>query len=159
MASTLERDQILKHASLVAQHMTSSARSRPAGWFGRATRNANYLCGEAAATQVVDGACVFLRDDRLCALQVAAKASRQAPFALKPAMCLLWPIHVEDGKVDVGHAWFTRRKACCAPVRDGACTIHDVVGSDDRTMQLLARPGSSRGGGTVPPSALVRRRR
>jgi hypothetical protein len=160
VASIDERDRVLDHAAQVAPHMTASRRDEPTRWFARRVeRDENYVCGKSVATEVVDGACVFLRDDRLCALQVAALAEGMAAFALKPAMCLLWPIHVQDGEVDVGHAWFTRRRQCCAPVRRGARTIHDVIGADDRVMRMLARPENSRGGATVPASALVRRRR
>lgn len=147
VASVVERDLILAHAASIAPHMTSNARDRTQRWFEpRVDANPDYACGESVATRVSDGACVFLRDDKLCALQVAAERARMPSFAWKPAMCLLWPIHVADGQVDVGHAWFTRRKACCAPVRGGARTIADVMGPDVGLIRLIARPRHSRGG-------------
>ena len=84
---------------------------------------------------MLDGACVFLRDDRLCALHVAGEKELGTPFKLKPAICLLWPLCVVDGELDVGYASFTRRKECCAPVRDGARTIYDVIGPDDASIR------------------------
>lgn len=147
VASLDERDRVLSHAELVSQHMTSRVRKRPERWFeARVTRNPDYVCGKAVATRVLDGACVFLRADGLCALQVAAQSAKGASFALKPAMCLLWPLCVTDGKLDVGHAWYTRRKACCAPVRDGEQTIYEVIGPDDRSLRMMGRKESSRGG-------------
>ena len=148
IASVEERDRILASAPLVAQHMTSRVRNRKERWFeARVTKNPDYVCGQAVATRVLDGACVFLRTDRWCALQVAAQSSTGTAFALKPAMCLLWPLCVTDGKLDVGHAWYTRRKACCAPVRGGEKTIHEVIGPDDRSLRSMGRPEHSRGGG------------
>jgi hypothetical protein len=147
VASVRERDLILSHAALIAPHMTSSARDRTQRWFERRVAdNPDYVCGKSVATRVTDGACVFLRSDKLCALQVAAESARMPSFALKPSMCLLWPIHVQDGQVDVGHAWFTRRKACCAPVRAGARTIAEVMSPDVELIRLIARPKHSRGG-------------
>jgi len=148
IASVEERDRILANAKLVAPHMTSRVRNRPERWFeARVAANADYVCGRAVATRVLDGACVFLRSDRRCALQVAAQRASGTAFALKPAMCLLWPLCVTDGKLDVGHAWYTRRKACCAPVRGGEQTVYDVIGPDDRSLRSMGRPQHSRGGG------------
>jgi len=89
---------------------------------------------------VIDGACVFLRSDKLCALQVTGQRELGAAFTLKPAMCLLWPLCVVDGELDVGYASFTRRKECCAPIRNGARTIYDVIGPDDASIRMMARP-------------------
>ena len=69
-------------------------------------------------------------------------------------MCLLWPLCVVDGELDVGYASFTRRKECCAPMRDGARTIYDVIGPDDASIRMMARPENTRGG--APASQLRR---
>lgn len=162
IASLEERDRILANAELIAPHMTSRARNRKDRWFeARVLRMPDYVGGKAVATGMSDGACVFFRADRLCALQVAAQSNTGAPFAWKPAMCFLWPLCVTDGKLDVGHAWYTRRKACCAPVRNGEQTIYEVMGPDDRALRKMAHPKHSRGGAaaTTPKSDLVTLRR
>jgi hypothetical protein len=147
IASTDERDRILKERALVARHMTSPLRDRPDRWFeGPVEKNPDYTCGRSIATRVDGGTCVFQRSDKLCALQVAASADGRPAFALKPAMCFLWPLCVTDGRLDVGHAWYTRYKACCAPVRDGERTVSEVIGPDAGALEALDPDRSRRRG-------------
>jgi hypothetical protein len=147
VASADEHTRIMKHARLIAPYMTSRVRNKPERWFeARVKKDPDYLCGKAVATRVLDGACVFLRSDRLCALHVAGEKELGTPFKLKPAICLLWPLCVVDGELDVGYASFTRRRECCAPVRAGARTIYDVIGPDDASIRMMARPENTRGG-------------
>jgi len=146
IASLDEHKRIMKHADLIAPHMTSRVRHKPDRWFeARIKKDPDYLCGKAIATRVIDGACVFLRSDKLCALQVAGQQDLGTAFTLKPAMCLLWPLCVVDGELDVGYASFTRRKECCAPIQNGARTIYDVIGPDDASIRMMARPENTRG--------------
>ena len=145
-----ERDRILAHAELVKGSMTSRARRDPSLWFDKRTkRDPDFTAGRTANTRVKDGACVFYRDDGLCALQVAGEKGLKSPFALKPAVCLLWPLCVQDRKLHIGYAWFTRRRECCAPVRSGSLTILQVMVPDEKLIREMGRPGYSRGGG--PP--------
>ena len=153
-ASLDERDRILAHAGQVGDAMTSRVRRSPTRWFGaRIKRDEDFTAGRTASTRVVDGACVFYRTDGLCALQVAAEKGQGSPFGLKPAICLLWPLCVQDRKLDVGYAWFTRRRECCAPVRKGDRTILEVIVPDERLIRAMARPENSRGGGTPRDSS------
>lgn len=163
--SVEERDRILAHARVVSDAMTSRVRLDPSGWFEKRTaRDADFTAGRSTNTRVADGACVFYRDDGLCALQVAGGRDLDSPYSLKPAVCLLWPLCVQDGALEVGYAWFTRRRECCAPVRRGAKPILDVIVPDEALIRQMARPGNSRGGGPrsagsgVPPRALGARR-
>jgi len=157
VASLDEYKRIMKHKDLIAPYMTSRARTKPERWFeARVKKDPDYLCEKAVATRVLDGACVFLRDDRLCALHVAGEKELGTPFKLKPAICLLWPLCVVDGELDVGYASFTHRQQCCAPVRDGARTIYDVIGPDDASIRMMARPENSRGGSGELPKPLRR---
>ena len=149
----------MKHAAMIAPYMTSRARNKPDRWFeARIKKDPDYLCGKAIATRVLDGACVFLRTDNLCALHVAGQKELGTPFTLKPAICLLWPLCVVDGELDVGYASFTRRKECCAPVQHGARTIYDVIGPDDASIRMMARPENTRGGSNSEKSAKARGR-
>jgi Fe-S-cluster containining protein len=149
--SVEERDRILEHAKIVAEAMTSRARRTPSRWFNRrVVRDDDFTAGRTTDTRVLDGACVFYRTDGLCALQVAASRRLGSPYSLKPAVCLLWPLCVQDRCLEAGYAWFTRRQECCAPVRSGAHTALQVIVPDEDLMAQMSRPGISRGGG--PPS-------
>jgi len=142
-----ERDKVLSHSRIVAGAMTSNARSDPSRWFGkRTTKDADFTSGRTINTRVVDGTCVFYRNDGMCALQVAGSRMRD-PYALKPAVCLLWPLCVQDRTLEVGYAWFTRRRECCAPSRAGARTILQVIGPDAELICGMSSAGRSRGGG------------
>ena len=101
---------------------------------------------------MLDGACVFLRDDRLCALHVAGEKELGTPFKLKPAICLLWPLCVVDGELDVGYASFTQSEGVlrARPQR----RAHDL--RRDRSRRRVdphdGAPENSRGGsGEMPP--------
>jgi len=150
-----ERDRILSHAALVGEAITSRARRDPSRWFGRRiTVDADFTTGRSTTTRVLDGACVFYRADGRCALQVAGAARLSSPYTLKPAVCLLWPLAVQDATLEVGYAWYTRRRECCAPVRGGQRTILQVISPDERLLRAMSRPENSRGGG--PPSRSFR---
>ena len=145
-----ERDRILQHADLVKKSMTSRAKRDASLWFDKRTkRDADFTAGRTTSTRVKDGACVFYRDDGLCALQVAGEKGLSSPFALKPSVCLLWPLCVQDRALQVGYAWFTRRRECCAPVRSGSKSILQVIVPDEKLIKAMGRPAHSRGGG--PP--------
>ncbi len=148
--SLAERDRILARAGIVAGAMTSRARVDPRRWFGaRTARDEDFTAGRTTQTRVLGGSCVFYRRDGLCALQVAGREGLGAPYALKPAICVLWPLCVQDRALQVGYAWFTRRRECCAGVRRGRRTILQVIAPDRELIAQLARPDWSRGGG--PP--------
>ncbi len=149
--SVAERDAILSREEIVREAMTSRARRDPTRWFGkRITRDEDFTAGRATFTRVQGGACVFYRTDGLCALQVAAGRHLGDPYALKPAVCLLWPLAVRKGALEPGFGWLTRRRHCCAPLREGGKrTILEVIAPCEKPLCRMARPGNSRGGG--PP--------
>jgi len=143
-----ERDRVLAHAGIVGASMTSRVRNRPSRWFGRRiVPDPDFTAGATTTTRVVNGACVFYRDDGLCALQVASEKSLSSPYALKPAVCMLWPLCVQDRTLEVGYAWFTRRRECCAPVRSGQRTILQVISPDEKLIRAMSKKSHSRGGG------------
>ena len=147
--STLERDRILQHAGIVAAAMTRRARRDPSRWFGRrVTADPDFTVGRATFTRVQDGACVFFRDDRLCALQVAAQRHLSEPYALKPSVCILWPLAVSRGAMEPGYGFLTRRRECCAPLRSGGSrTILQVIRPAAALLLRMRRRSVSRGGG------------
>lgn len=143
-----EAEKILANAHLVAPEMTSRARHDTRRWFSRrSSKDHDFTSGRTVDTRVLGRRCVFLRDDNWCALQVAGQRHLGHPWALKPTVCLLWPLAIQDHKLEVGYAWFTNRKQCCSPCRSGGRTILQVSEPDSRLFAKMARPGCSRGGG------------
>lgn len=147
-----ERDRVLDHADIVLPEMTSRGRREVSRWFDRRLAyDTDFTAGWTSSTRVQDKACIFLRSDRLCALQVAGEKHLGSSYALKPSVCLLWPLCIQDGALEVGYAWFTKRRECCAPVsRGGERTILQVMLPDEIRMAEMARPRISRGGGPPP---------
>jgi hypothetical protein len=149
--SIRERDAIMARRATVAAFMTSRARRRPERWFGkRVSVDDDFTAGRTLTTSVVDGRCVFYRKDGLCALQVAGQKKLANPYALKPSVCLLWPLCVYSKTIDIGVASFTNHPACCAPRRAGSRTVLDVIGPDESLIRTMSRKGRSRGGGPPP---------
>lgn len=153
--SLQERDRVLAHADIVREAMTSRGRHDVGRWFDRRlTWDDDFTAGWTTGTRVQDKACIFFRKDRLCALQVAGEKHLGSSYALKPAVCLLWPLCIQDGKLEVGYAWYTKRRECCAPIRSrGERTILQVMRPDERRIAGMARPDVSRRGGPPPPRA------
>ncbi|MFQ5701460.1 MAG: DUF3109 family protein [Acidobacteriota bacterium] len=149
--SVKERDAILKHRRIVKAHMTSWARNHTDRWFTkRIMRDNDFTQGLTVTTTVIGGTCVFLRKDSLCALQVAGDKELHDPYALKPAVCLLWPLCIHNQTLDVGLASYTKHRDCCAPMRQGTRTVLQVMSPDERLLRRMARPANSRSGG--PPA-------
>ena len=125
--SLAERDAILAHRHAVADAMKESPRpgvpARGHDWFtARPRLDVDFVDGRAVDTRVASGGCVFLRADRLCAVHVASARVASHPYAIKPAYCILFPICVDGGKVDVCRGSYTKKPECCSPVRGGART-------------------------------------
>lgn len=147
--SLQERENILAHARIVGDAMTSRARRNPSRWFWkRRMWDDDFTAGRVTYTRVLDGACVFYREDGLCALQVASENRLSSPYKLKPSVCLLWPLTIRDNTLEPGYQDFTRRRECCAPVRNGRRTLLQVLVPDEKLISAMARPGNSRGGGS-----------
>ncbi len=94
-----EAVDILEHASLIAEAMNPDHRD-PNDWFAeKLEKDHHSVSGRVIHSRVVENvqhhggtACVFLRDDSKCALQVAAIASSQHPWRFKPFYCILQPL-------------------------------------------------------------------
>ena len=145
-----ERDRILAHKDIVKEHMTSWVRNHPRRWFNkRVAADDDFTAGKTVTTAVYKGTCVFMRDDGLCSLQVASEKTMRKPYALKPSVCLLWPLCVHEKMLDVGVASYTRRRNCCAPMREGSRTIMQVITPDEKLIAQMSKKPNSRSGG--PP--------
>lgn len=98
-----EAQDILVHAELIAPHLEAANRD-PGDWFdGREEPDANAPTGFTLHSTVLPDdehyggtACIFLRSDRLCGLQVAATAAGLHPWRFKPFYCILHPLDLDE---------------------------------------------------------------
>jgi hypothetical protein len=99
----LEAQEIRNHAALIAPHLEPENRD-PADWFdGREEPDENATTGWTVHSTVLpdpdhygETACIFLRKDHLCALQVAADANGLHPWRFKPFYCILHPLDLDE---------------------------------------------------------------
>lgn len=105
----LEAQDILTNAEKIAPHLEPEYRD-PRDWFdGREEPDDNAISGWTVHSSVMPDeahyggtACVFLRKDHLCALQVAANANGLHPWRFKPFYCILHPLDLdEEGRITV----------------------------------------------------------
>lgn len=120
-----EVEDILEHQALIQPHLPA-ARRDPANWFepegepdehsrsGRVIHTRLWPL-QPPATAV---ACVFLRPDYKCALQVAAQSDGQHPWRFKPFYCILHPLDLdEQGRItlDETKALLSEPASCLRP--------------------------------------------
>ncbi len=99
----LEAQEILRSAAAIAPYMDAANRD-PGDWFdGREESDDNATSGRVLHSTVLPDdahygatACIFLRADRLCALQVAASANGLHPWHWKPFYCILHPLDLDE---------------------------------------------------------------
>jgi hypothetical protein len=98
-------ERIRAHAADIAPHLPPERRD-PAGWFDEEVEDPDFPGGRGVGTSAVDDpddpaltACVFLRRDYRCALQVASEAIGLAYPGLKPFHCALYPILLSEGEL------------------------------------------------------------
>jgi hypothetical protein len=98
-----EVDDILEHASIVQAHMPAG-HSVPDQWFhGESEDDPFTRSGKVIHTSILPTrwhyggtACIFLRSDYKCALQVAAEQSGLPSWQFKPFYCILHPLELDD---------------------------------------------------------------
>lgn len=88
----------------------SEDRRDPNAWFSAPTVDEDSPEGVIIGTNVIDDpgrpgetCCVFLRPDRLCALQVTSQQIGIEYPGLKPLFCALYPLQVHDSEIVVDH--------------------------------------------------------
>ncbi len=94
-----EAEDLLDCAALIAPEMKGQFKD-PEAWFAGATEEDEHsISGKVVHTRVVDDpthyggtACVFLRVDHKCALQVAGERAGLHPWRFKPFYCILQPL-------------------------------------------------------------------
>lgn len=100
---TLEAKEILDHAASIQPFLPEDARN-PADWFdGREEPDEFSTSGKVVHSTVLESswhyggtACVFLRPDFKCALQVASEAAGLDPWHYKPFYCILHPLDLDE---------------------------------------------------------------
>ena len=103
-------------------------RGDPDTWFSGPGLDEDMPEGAALGTNVIDDparpgetCCVFLRPDRLCALQLTSQQLELAYPGLKPLFCALYPLQIRAGEIVIDHeteqhfSGATCRRACAAP--------------------------------------------
>lgn len=98
-----EAQDLQTHAEKIAPFMPSDW-EEPRMWFdGREEDDEFAISGKVVHSTVLDSdwhyggtACIFLRDDFKCALQVAADAAGLHPWRFKPFYCILHPLDLDD---------------------------------------------------------------
>jgi hypothetical protein len=124
-----ERADILAHTDLIALYLPETLRD-PQAWFdGRRDQDPFAPSGEVFHSNVLPDrahyggtACVFLRDDHKCALQVAGQTAGLHPWRFKPFYCILHPLDLDDeGRItlDETQALLAEEGSCLRPTADG----------------------------------------
>ena len=121
----VEAQEIRLNAPTIARHLEPENQN-PADWFdGREEPDEYALSGWTVHSTVVpaadhygETACIFLRRDHKCALQVAADAAGLHPWRFKPFYCILHPLDLdEEGRItlDETHLMLAEPGSCLRP--------------------------------------------
>lgn len=124
-----EREEILAQADLIAEAMPQTLRD-PEVWFdSRVEPDPFSHSGEVFHSNVLPDpahygrtACVFLREDFKCALQVAGQSAGLHPWRLKPFYCILHPLDLdEEGRItlDSSQELLAEEGSCLRPAEAG----------------------------------------
>ncbi len=100
---------IVPHVATIQTNLPEERRD-PNTWFSAPEPDETTPSGVKIGTNVVADpvrpgitCCVFLRPDRLCALQVTSRQLGLDGLGLKPFYCALYPVYVENGEVILDH--------------------------------------------------------
>ena len=100
---------IVPHVAVIKTNLPEDRRD-PNAWFSAPESDEDSPAGVIVGTNVVGDprrpdktCCVFLRPDRLCALQVTSQQLGLAYPGLKPLFCALYPLHIRDQEIVVDH--------------------------------------------------------
>jgi hypothetical protein len=100
---------IVPHVAAIRANLPEERRD-PNAWFSAPSTEEDSPDGVVVGTNVMDDprrpgetCCVFLRPDRLCALQVTSQQLGLAYPGLKPLFCALYPLQVRAGEIIIDH--------------------------------------------------------
>ncbi len=123
----LEAEDILKHAELIKPFLTCAVEDASQWFDGRTDTDPFTRSGKVIHSLVIEdekhyggSACVFLRQDHKCALQVAAEKHKLHPWRFKPFYCILHPLDLdENGRItlDETETLLDEPASCLRPAR------------------------------------------
>jgi hypothetical protein len=132
---------IVPHVEAIKLHLPDD-RHDPNTWFSAPAADEEAPGAEPIGTNVVDDVrrsgetcCVFLRPDRLCALQLTSQQLGLAYPGLKPLFCALYPLQVRDDEILFDHE--TERNFGGANCRRACVTKQPLYQVFKEEMQLL----------------------
>jgi len=127
MVDLEERNTILRRADLIRKHMDVDQVQDAAGWFDEEVgADEDYPTGQATGTQTNEKGCVFLKNEGLCVLQVAAEAEGLSKHALKPFYCFAFPVTIKSGVLTIDDPDFMKSPASCSMNQGGMQSALDV---------------------------------
>jgi hypothetical protein len=123
-----EVDQIITSAVTIMPYLPTERRD-PEIWFtGSLETDPNVPGGAVIHSRVLDdanhygnSACIFMRPDWRCALQVAAQEDGLHPWHWKPMYCILHPLDLDDkGRITLDEAALLAGEpaSCLRPIQD-----------------------------------------
>ena len=100
---------IVPHVEAIKANLPEDRRD-PNAWFSAPTADEDAPHGAVIGTNVIadvrrpgETCCVFLRPDRLCALQVTSQQLGLEYPGLKPLFCALYPLQIRDDEIMIDH--------------------------------------------------------
>ncbi len=104
-ADVEHKEKVLAHADLVRRYLPIERHDERAWFEAEIVEDDDFPSGKAVGTNAIPrpdhpagSACVFLRGDYRCALQMAGAENGMGPLGLKPFFCALHPLTIGDGK-------------------------------------------------------------
>jgi hypothetical protein len=123
-----ERDLLLANVDAIAPHLPPALRDTEVWFDGREEADEFSRSGRVYHSNVLPDrdhyggtACVFLREDYKCALQVAGQSAGLHPWHFKPFYCVLHPLDLdEQGRItlDSTEAMLAEEGSCLRPARE-----------------------------------------
>jgi hypothetical protein len=123
-----EQADILAHADLIKSHLPPK-RQDSSRWFdGEIVPDRHTPSRQVTHTRVIrdpnhygGSACIFMRKDYKCALQVAGEAAGEHPWRFKPFYCVLHPLDLDQhGRITLDEIRFMVDEAasCVRPAEE-----------------------------------------
>jgi hypothetical protein len=138
-----ERDDILANAALIAPFMPAGTED-PADWFASYEDHDEFSPSKLVIHTAVETqpehyggtACIFLRQDHKCALQVAAVKNDLHRWRFKPYYCILHPLDLDDeGRITVDEtATLVEEQGSCLRSADRPIPLVDTFEEELRYL-------------------------
>jgi len=139
---THEKADILAHQELIKSHLTPERRDAGAWFDGVEIVETDHPDGGTAEgtgvlpdpTHPTGAACVFLRPDRRCALQVASVAAGEHEWRFKPLWCAMHPLVFDEGVLTLAEESevFRQGGTCSRPDPDSRKPLYRVYEAEAR---------------------------